>query len=190
MSAMRKRKYTSKPKPKTIPIIDPIALDDTDDYQESVRAPDPIVRERLVDNPFFESSDMNKDKDLQLAIEENMRIKEEKEYEQALLEILKQEEIERRRNQWADFLSHLYKIRKYVTEAVYLLQALEPIIQLYCDMDIDNMEIDFYTYYRIFHMLDTIRVKKTDIENLKLILICAEESNSSDTDSSDFDTSL
>jgi hypothetical protein len=139
-------------------------------YDENIRSPDPVINERLIeDTKTFEEKQL--DEAIYNSLQEIQCIQKEMEiYEKKIISDYQNETI-RRKDLFSDFLLNVNRTAAFDKEIKEIYNIIEPIITLYCEQYIEKHEFDEVTYDKIFKTLSTIRMKKTDIENVKTILL-------------------
>jgi len=103
--------------------------------------------------------DQIKAREYELLIEEALKV--------SLLENKKTERVKSLEN----ILFQLVKLKRIETKFNENLIILEDIIKKYINCEIDNYEISSETYTNIFHQLRNIRIKDTELDLIKNILI-------------------
>jgi len=139
---------------------------------ENIRLPDEVKRETLLyDNNNSYSN--NFDKELEDALYQSMQlyeneIQKNENYEQKIINHHK-EEIEKRKENVKPILFELNRIKNYDNKICKILEIIEPILELYCELVIENYIVDNKIYDCIFNGLLKIRI---NIEFLKSIIVC------------------
>ena len=139
---------------------------------ENIRLPDEVKRETLLyDNNNSYSN--NFDKELEDALYQSMQlyeneIQKNENYEQKIINHHK-EEIEKRKENVKPILFELNRIKNYDNKIYKILEIIEPILELYCELVIENYIVDNKIYDCIFNGLLKIRI---NIEFLKSIIVC------------------
>lgn len=134
-----------------------------DDY---IRPPDQSKSEILIhDN----TNDF--DNELEEAIYQSIQIyekeiKKNEEYERKILEEQK-DEIEKRKKYVNPILFGLKRIKNYDNKINDIYNIIEPILDAYCALIIENYTVDYKTYEYIFSNLSKIRI---NIDFLKCII--------------------
>lgn len=144
--------------------------DFTDYNEDEVRPPDEVVSERLIEDT---RSDYEKqiDEAIYQSIKEMENVdKINKEYEEIIIKNYHNEIIERK-NKFASLLLDINKLLRFDKDLKEIYEIIEPIIDSYCNQYIEFLELDEITYDKIFKVLGTIRTNKSNIENLKTIII-------------------
>ena len=98
-----------------------------------------------------------------------------REYELLIEEALKESLLENKKKERVQSLENilfqLVKLKRIETKFNENLIILEDIIKKYINCEIDNYEISSETYTNIFHQLRNIRIKDTELDLIKNILI-------------------
>jgi len=93
-----------------------------------------------------------------------------KEYEEIIIQTYFKETIERK-NKFSSLLMDVNRLIRFDKNFKEIYEIIEPIIESYCNQYIENIELDEVTYDTIFKFLGTIRTNKSNIENLKTLII-------------------
>jgi hypothetical protein len=133
---------------------------------DNIRPPDQSKSEILIDDnrSIF-------DKELEEAIYQSIQlykteVQKNEEYERKIMEEQK-DEIEKRKKFVKPILFELNRIKKYDNKLNDILNIIEPILETYCALIIENYTVDSKTYDYIFSNLSKIRI---NIEFLKSII--------------------
>jgi len=141
-----------------------------EDFEENVRPPDEVVRERLLQDT---RSDFDKELDevLNLSMREfhQQQIMNDQYEEQIKKSFI--EEVNKRKNIFQTLLLNLNKLIKFDKEVREIYDIIEPIIDSYCGLFIETCELDKITHNKIFDMLRKIRVNQKAVEILKTIIV-------------------
>lgn len=134
-----------------------------DDY---IRPPDQSKSEILIQD---NTNDF--DNELEEAIYQSIQIyekeiKKNEEYERKILEEQK-DEIEKRQKYVNPILLGLKRIKNYDNKINDIYNIIEPILDAYCALIIENYTVDYKTYEYIFSNLSKIRI---NIDFLKCII--------------------
>jgi hypothetical protein len=155
-----------------------------ENLEDNIRPPDEVFREQLIDdniyNPFINvNNDINDnindyEKEINEAI--NLSLKEISEqdeknkcYEEKLI-IQHNIEVNKRKYLFTKLIFDLNRLSKFDGEIKEIYEIIEPIIESYCNLFINNCELDSKTYDKIFNLLDKIRTDKNAINNLRTII--------------------
>jgi len=151
---------------------------DLNDKDDDVRAPDPVIRERLVDEYNFENynynynhldleSDLESDLDriLKESLEE-FELEEEKKVQQMIA--LERSKIAEK---YTNIKRKLLKIRGFDKQDDGVYDTIISIIELYEDNFVDAYELDETSYNRVFGLLKTIRLTKEDQDLLEALIV-------------------
>jgi CHASE3 domain sensor protein len=139
-------------------------------YDEEIRLPDEVKRERLVQDNRSEF-DKQMDEALYLSLQE---IKQQEEISQNYEEeIIKNfyNELQKRKDSFGNLLMDLNKLIKFDKDIKEIYEIIEPIIDSYCNQYIEVVELDSITYEKIFKVIGTVRTDKKNIKLLKTILL-------------------
>ena len=149
------------------------SFNDFNNYDNSVRAPDIVKVDRLMEDTRSEY-DKQIDEAMYLSIQEFKKLEEinEKYEEEIINEHIKL--INERKDLFKEFLFDLNKLIRYDKDIKEIYEIIEPIIDSYCVYYINQFEIDTLTYNRIFKIIGNIRTNKNAIELLKKIIIKSE----------------
>jgi len=156
----------------------------------AIRAPDPVIRERLIDGPDYtndeftnynynynynnyyvnnlaqEDLDAEFQKILQESKEEFDFLQEQKVKE--LIVVEKNKMIEKYRN----IKQKLQKIQNYDTVNADTYSTIITIIEMYEMQYIETFSLDEISYNNIFKLIKTIRLTKEEYELLEMLIIC------------------
>jgi len=142
----------------------------SEDYDEEIRPPDEVIREKLIsnDNTFH---DKQLEEVLYLSMQE--AIEQEKKYQDYEDKIISYYSIETniRREKFSKLLLDLNKVAKFDKTLRDTYEIIEPIIDAYCNHIIETYLVDEETYQCIFKNLNSIRTDKKIIGFLKSIII-------------------
>jgi hypothetical protein len=137
---------------------------------ENTRAPDKVIKERLLDDDRSEFEKQT-DEALYLSLQE---LKEQEEinsiYEDDIINTYTNE-TRNRKELFRELLFDLNKLTKFDKDIKEIYEIIEPIIDTYCGQFINFCELDEETYDNIFKIVGTVRTNKKNIEALKTILI-------------------
>ena len=137
---------------------------------ENTRAPDKVIKERLLDDDRSEFEKQT-DEALYLSLQE---LKEQEEinsiYEDEIINTYTNE-TRKRKELFRELLFDLNKLTKFDKDIKEIYEIIEPIIDTYCGQFINFCELDEETYDNIFKIVGTVRTNKKNIEALKTILI-------------------
>jgi hypothetical protein len=137
---------------------------------ENTRAPDKVIKERLLDDDRSEFEKQT-DEALYLSLQE---LKEQEEinsiYEDEIINTYTNE-TRNRKELFRELLFDLNKLTKFDKDIKEIYEIIEPIIDTYCGQFINFCELDEETYDNIFKIVGTVRTNKKNIEALKTILI-------------------
>lgn len=137
---------------------------------ENTRAPDKVIKERLLDDDRSEFEKQT-DEALYLSLQE---LKEQEEinsiYEDDIINTYTNE-TRKRKELFRELLFDLNKLTKFDKDIKEIYEIIEPIIDTYCGQFINFCELDEETYDNIFKIVGTVRTNKKNIEALKTILI-------------------
>ena len=140
------------------------------DTEDNIRPPDEVKSEQLLEDT---RSDFEKEIDeaIYLSIQD-LREKQEisRKYEEQILKEYN-EESNRRKEIFRDFLLSLNKISRFDKEIREIYEIIEPIIDSYCNQYIEICELDEKTYDKIFELLKKIRNNQSAFNLLKEIII-------------------
>lgn len=149
--------------------------------QDNVREPDPVKREKILDDGFgfdfeedvvFEEQQFNDD-DLDKALKESRNLYREKmelseNYQKQIMELY-MEETRQRKEKFANLLLQIKKVAFYDPEVKEIYEILDPIIDSYVSQCVETVELDPITYDRIFHVIRSLKTES--IEVLRSLLI-------------------
>lgn len=152
-------------------------------FNYSIRPPDKVKREKLIDD----SSEYSLDKSLEVSFDYlyenelndaiNLSIKEfekqeemNKKYQEDIVNsfIVK---VKERKDKFKHLLFNLKKIINYDKDIKEVFEIIEQIIDSYCAHYFDNIELDPITYEKIFKVVGSIRIDKITLDLLKVIFI-------------------
>ena len=137
---------------------------------ENTRAPDKVIKERLLDDDRSEFEKQT-DEALYLSLQES---KEQEEinsiYEDDIINTYTNE-TRKRKELFRELLFDLNKLTKFDKDIKEIYEIIQPIIDTYCGQFINFCELDEETYDNIFKIVGTVRTNKKNIEALKTILI-------------------
>ena len=139
-------------------------------YDEEIRSPDEVKRERLIQDNRCEFQ-KQMDEALYLSLQE---IKQQEEISQNYEEeIIKNfyNELQKRKDSFSNLLMDLNRLIKFDKDIKEIYEIIEPIIDSYCNQYIEVVELDLITYENIFKVIGTVRTDKKNIELLKTILL-------------------
>ena len=140
------------------------------DFEDEVRAPDEVKRERLIEDNRSEF-DKQMDEALFLSLQEIKNVEEvNKQYEELIIKNYN-DEINTRKEKFQQLLLDMNKFMRFDKDIKEIYELIEPIIESYCNQYIEFIELDVDTYDRIFKIIVTIRTNKKNLENLKIIII-------------------
>ena len=140
------------------------------DFEDEVRAPDEVKRERLIEDNRSEF-DKQMDEALFLSLQEIKNVEEvNKQYEELIIKNYN-DEINTRKEKFQQLLLDMNKFMRFDKDIKEIYELIEPIIESYCNQYIEFIELDVDTYDRIFKIIGTIRTNKKNLENLKIIII-------------------
>jgi hypothetical protein len=165
-------------------IKDNINLEMDNNSDDDIREPDKIIVEKLIDDdidPFIENEYTNfyndntsNDNELNEALkmssnEFNTMNHLQQEYENKIINDFLNE-TENRKIKFKPLLSDINRVASFDKEIKEIYNILEPIIESYCEQQIEIIELDKITYEKIFKNLSTIRSIKNNIDLLKGII--------------------
>jgi hypothetical protein len=139
-------------------------------FEDNIRPPDRVISEQLIQD---NRSDFQKqiDEAIYLSMQEiNQQCHINNEYEQTLL-LNYASETNRRSEIFKEFLFNMNKICKFDKEVREIFNIIKPIIDLYCNQNIETCEFEQETYDKIFNTLKKIRNNKIFLDNLKTIIL-------------------
>lgn len=140
------------------------------DFEDDIREPDSIIREQLMEDNRSEY-DKQIDEAIKLSYKDMIEQEEmSRKYEEQLLNEYN-EESNRRREIFRDFLLNLNKISRFDKEVREIYEIIEPIIDSYCSQYIEICELDEKMYDKIFGMLKKIRNNQLAFDRLNTIII-------------------
>jgi hypothetical protein len=146
------------------------SFNETDYFEEEIRAPDEIKREQLLRN-IRDDYDREMSEALHISMQEaREREIQNLKFEEEIISKYNSEMAERR-EKFNELLLNMNKLCKFDKDIKEVYDLIEPIIEAYCCDFIKYFEIDEETYNKIFNTLGTIRVKKNTLEILKIIII-------------------
>ena len=138
--------------------------------EEQIRKPDPVKRERLIEDvSIVEDFTQKEDDDLEKALKESC-LEFSENYQKQIIDTYL-EETRQRKCKFADLLLHLKKIAFYDPEVKEIYEMLDPMIDYYVSQSVETIELDPVTYDRIFQVIGSL---KTDGEVLRSLLIKEE----------------
>lgn len=141
-----------------------------DEMEDNIRPPDEVIREQLIEDT---RSDFQKEMDQAFlaSIEEFKKQQDifNKYEEQIIKEHLN--ECTKRKEIFEVFLLDLNKIIKYDKEIEEIFNIIEPIVDIYCNMHIETVNLDEVTYDKIFGTLCKTRVNKRGLDCLRSIIL-------------------
>ncbi len=140
------------------------------DTEDNIRPPDEAKMEQLLEDT---RSDFEKEIDEAIYLSyQDIREKQElsRKYEEQILKEYN-EESNRRRDIFRDFLLSLNKISRFDKEIREIYEIIDPIIDSYCNQYIEICELDEKTYDKIFGLLKKIRNNQSAFNLLKEIII-------------------
>jgi hypothetical protein len=161
-----------------------------DESEISIRAPDPVIRERLIDGPDYTNneftnynynSNYNNYYVNNLASEdldaEFKRILQESKEEFDFLQEQKVKEIivvEKNKiiEQYRNIKQKLQKVQSYDTGNTDTYSTIITIIEMYEMQYIDTYSLDETSYANIFNLVKTIRLTKEEYELLNALIVC------------------
>ena len=122
----------------------------------NIRKPDEIINECLInENKFINEHD----KELQEILNFTLL-----EYEKKCID-----DYENKKKQFTLLLNELKRVSNYDKEVKEVYNIIEPIIDCYCCCDINKIELDLITNNKIFKIIESIRIDKKYVDNLKNI---------------------
>ena len=146
-------------------------MDDSfDEVEDNIRPPDKIIREQLIQDTRNEF-EKEIDEALYASIKEyNKQQQLHDNFEEQLMNdhlntYIKRKEI------FEAFILDLNKIIKYDKEIKEIFNIIQPIIDLYCNQNIEIIKLDEVTYDKIFIILGKTRVNKQGMDCLKTIIL-------------------
>ena len=142
---------------------------------DNIREPDKPKKEILIPRSYDEDY-LDEELYLKQAIEESLKIAEDKYIALQLEEIknneyLQETKKEERKKSLENISFQLVKLKKIDINFNKNLIILEDIIKLYINCEIDNYEITLKIYKNIFDQLKNIRVKENELNLIKNILV-------------------
>lgn len=140
------------------------------DFMDDIRDPDPIVKERLIDD---DRTDFEKEIDeaIYLSMQDLREIEDlNNKYEEKIIKEHSDETF-RREELFKNLLFTLNKLKKFDKEIKSISDILEPIIESYCNQYFDICYLDDKIYNHIFSVLSKIRTEQSAIDALKNIII-------------------
>jgi hypothetical protein len=160
-------------------------------FNDSIRPPDKVKREKLIDDSFEDSLEESLEYSIDNSFKDSLDYSYENELNNAVYlsikELEKQKEINKkyeeevvnsfivkvqeRKDKFKDLLFNLKKIINYDKDIKEVYEIIEPIIDSYCAHYFDNVELDSITYDKIFKVIGSVRIDKKIIDLLKEILI-------------------
>jgi hypothetical protein len=136
---------------------------------DDIRPPDDTKKEQLLtDN----RSDYDKEIEqaLYLSLKESQeKIKEIEEYEKKIYQDYV-DSLNVKRETFKPLLNEMLRVSKFDYEVKHIYDIIEPIIDSYCNQFLPYVEFDEITYNNIFRVINTIRIDKICIEELKKII--------------------
>lgn len=151
-------------------------LNDYTNIEEEIRPPDNQIREVLVNNncdydyisDYYDSNFISNDQDYELQLAINKSIKEQEEHEKKQLEIMKKSNL--RLKSFKDVLFKIKKISMLDKQVFNFYNIIEPIINSYCECNIDIYKCNKDMYNEIFSTLKTIRITVIELELFKKLI--------------------
>ena len=141
-----------------------------DEMEDNIRPPDKVVRQKLIQDTRSEF-DNEIDQALYASVEEFKKQQElYNRYEEDVINEFLNECIKRKKV-FELFLLDLNKIVKYDKEIKEIFNIIEPIIDLYCNQQIEIVHLEEVTYEKIFVTLGKTRVNKVGLDCLKTIIL-------------------
>jgi hypothetical protein len=140
------------------------------DTEDNIRPPDEVRSDQLLEDT---RSDFEKEIDEAIYLSyQDLREKQEisRKYEEQILKEYN-EESNRRKEIFRDFLLSLNKISRFDKEIREIYEIIEPIIDSYCNQYIEVCELDEQMYDKIFGLLKKIRNNQLASEILNTIII-------------------
>jgi len=139
-------------------------------YDEEIRPPDEVKKEKLIPNRM-NTYDIELEEALYLSMQETLQEqRKNQEYEDKLInDYLKETEI--RREKFHSLLFDIKKVSQFDKSIKDVYEIIEPIIDAYCNQNLQFYTVDEKTYNSIFNNLSTIRTNKKNIDNLKKLII-------------------
>ena len=148
------------------------------DNENNIRPPDSIIRERLIQTPFYNTSEhYNNSKDFALkkAIKESQKdfqMKEEEETFNAICNNLREEELKNRKTKFTCVKTQLKKLTLFDKVNVCYYELILSVIEMYEQGLIQEYKVDKTEYHNIFSTLKTIRLPSLEVNELtKLIVV-------------------
>lgn len=140
--------------------------------EDNIRPPDESIYEQLVD---LHDTRSDFDKEMEEAIQQSMKefVDQDiinRQYEEDILKTYEKIKLERKEN-CRELLLDINKLTHYDKDIKEIYDIIEPILECYCNQNIDFYEADEITYNRIFDLLSKIRTKSKNIEFLKTVII-------------------
>jgi hypothetical protein len=148
-------------------------INDLDFEKEEVRAPDPVIKERLIDPDFNTAYDTEHDfvstpdADIAIILKQSL-LEFELAEEQRIKELIVAER-NKMTKKYNEIKQKLQKVQGFDTTNKELYNTIISIIELYEADVIDRYALDRISYNNIFKLLQSIRLTKEDLfllENL------------------------
>ena len=148
-------------------------IDNNNNSDDNVRAPDKIKKEQLLQDNRSEYEQQEEDARYWSLLEFNEQKELNEKYEEDTINEHKRIIIERR-ELFRGFLFDLNKLTRFDKDMKEIYEIIEPIIDCYCAQYMKQCELDPITYDRIFKVIGNIRTDKNAIELLKNVIIKSE----------------
>ena len=148
-------------------------IDNNNNSDDNVRAPDKIKKEQLLEDNRSEYEKQEEDARYWSLLEFNEQKELNEKYEEDTINEHKRIIIERR-ELFRGFLFDLNKLTRFDKDMKEIYEIIEPIIDCYCAQYMKQCELDPITYDRIFKVIGNIRTDKNAIELLKNVIIKSE----------------
>lgn len=142
---------------------------------DQIRPPDDVVVDRLIDNSDFHDDYDNYDEDMELnAIINESILLAEKNSETKFKELI--QEMNNRKEKYENVIFKFKKLINYDKEVKEIFDLINPIIEYYINMEIDNYIYDTDVYNKIFNikLLKQMRLNDHEIQLLREIIVCKE----------------
>jgi hypothetical protein len=145
---------------------------DDNDETEQIRAPDNVLIDRLIDDYDMSQINYHDNEDIELneIINESIMLAE-KNSELKFQELI--QEMNVRKEKYENIILKFKKLINYDKEAKQIFDLINPIIEQYINMEMDNYLYDIDTYNKIFNikLLNQMRLNDIEIKLLREIIL-------------------
>lgn len=145
------------------------------DDEDEVRRPDDIRRERLIGATGFNENEVGpEDDEFNRAIYESIRFHEFERIEEKnmnrIMKMFQDEKIQRQKI-FDKLLTDLARLKRMDQDASFVLDIIEPIIDAYCEQQIEICELEIHTHQKVFKYLTRTRTDQSAVDKLSKIIL-------------------